>query len=170
RLGDLGVREADDVSEEKRHLQIRVERLDRPPDGVDRLRALGRSVDDLERRDGLDVHDGAWAALQRAQLVEGPVLRHLEEPGGEAGAEREAREALVDPEEDLLSQILRERPVAGEPEDVVEDRLLVRPDDDRERALVTPLCLSQDSQIGLWQRHGRGEYRAESVRGLWAGV
>src|SRR5262245_30020194 len=41
-LGDLRVGEPDDVTEEQRHLEIRVERLDGPPHGVDRLRALGR--------------------------------------------------------------------------------------------------------------------------------
>src|SRR5262249_53266385 len=37
RVGNLGVREPDDVAEQERHLQIDVEPLDRPPDGVDRL-------------------------------------------------------------------------------------------------------------------------------------
>ena len=49
-----------------------------------------------------------------------------------------------------------------EPQHVVEDRLLVRPDDDRERSLVAPLGLAQDSEVGLWERHVRGEYRAVS--------
>src|SRR6476660_7799175 len=49
RLRDLGVREADDVTEEEGHLQVRIERLDRTPDCVDRLGALGRRVDHLER-------------------------------------------------------------------------------------------------------------------------
>ena len=52
--------------------------------------------------------DRARPALARAKLVEHPVLRHLEEPGREPGAEREARQALVDAEEDFLRQILGE--------------------------------------------------------------
>ena len=76
-------------------------------------------------------HDGTRPALARAQLVEHAVLRHLEEPGRELRAEREPREPLEDPEEDLLRQILGERPIADEPEDVVEDGRLVRAQDER---------------------------------------
>jgi hypothetical protein len=54
RVGDLGVREADDVAEQERHLQVDAQVLDRAPDGVDRLDPLERRVDDLERRDVLE--------------------------------------------------------------------------------------------------------------------
>ena len=91
----------------------------------------------------------ARPALARAQLVEHAVLRHLEEPGRELAAERELRQALEDAEEDLLRQVLGERPVADEPEHVVEDRRLVRPDDQREGALVTPLRFAQNPEIRL---------------------
>ena len=153
------VREPDDVAEEKRHLQVGVQPLDRPPDRVDRLRALDGRVDDLERRHVLERDHGARPALDGTQLVEDAVLRHLEEPRRETGAEREPREPLVDAEEDLLRQILGEVPVARQPDDVVVDRLLVRSNDDRERALVASLCLAEDAEIGLWERHMRGEYR-----------
>ena len=62
------------------------------------------------------------------------------------------RQALEDAEEDLLRQILGERPVADEPQDVVVDRHLVRAHDDREGALITTLCLPQDPEVRLWQR------------------
>jgi hypothetical protein len=55
----------------------------------------------------------------------------------------------VHAEEDLLRQVLRERPVADHPQDVVEDRRLVRADDDRERTLVAALRLSQNRRVGL---------------------
>ena len=58
-------------------------------------------------------------------------------------------QALEDAEEDLLRQILGERPVADEPQHVVEDRRLVRPDDEREGALVATLCLPQNPEIRL---------------------
>ena len=90
----------------------------------------------------------------RAQLVEHAVLRHLEEPRRELRAEREARQALEDAEEDLLRQVLGERPVADQPQHVVEDRHLVGAHDDREGALITTLCLPQDAEIRLWQRQG----------------
>jgi len=96
----------------------------------------------------------AGAAAERPQLVENAVLRHLEQPGREPRAQREAREPLEDAEEDFLRQVLRERAIPGESKDVVVDRLLVRSNDDRERALVAALGLAQDSEIGLWQRHG----------------
>ena len=169
RLGDLGVREADDVAQEQRHLEVGVERLDRSPHGVDRLGALGRRVDDLERRRVVDVHDGARTALDRAELVEHAVLRHLEQPRREARPKREARQSLEDPEEDLLRQILGEAAVTGQTQDVVVDRLLVRPNDDRERTLVAPLGLTQNAEIWLWQRHVRGEYRGRFVKASGAG-
>ena len=58
---------------------------------------------------------------------------------------------LEDAEEDLLRQVLGERPVADEAQHVVEDRRLVGPDDDREGALVTPLRFAQDPEIRLRQ-------------------
>ena len=126
--------------------------LDGAPDGVDRLDPLERRVHDLERRDVLEVDDRARPPLERAQLVEHAVLRHLEEPGREAAAQREAREALVDAEEDLLRQILRERAVADEPEHVVEDGQLIGADDEREGTLIASLGLPQDAEIRLGQR------------------
>ena len=49
----------------------------------------------------------------------------------------------------------RERPVAvGQPENVVEDRLLVRSHDDRERPLVTLLGFAEDCLIRLGERQG----------------
>ena len=101
-------------------------------------------------------HDGARTALDRAQLVEHAVLRDLEEPRREARPQREARQALEDTEEDLLRQILGEAAVARQPQDVVVDRLLVRPHDDRECTLVAPLGLTQNAEVWLWQRHVRG--------------
>src|SRR5206468_2108362 len=53
RVRDLRVREADDVAEQQRHLQVDVQAPDRAPDGVDRFQSLERRVDDLERRDVL---------------------------------------------------------------------------------------------------------------------
>jgi uncharacterized protein (DUF1778 family) len=58
---------------------------------------------------------------------------------------------LEDTEEHLLRQILRERPVADESQDVVEDRNLIRAHDQRKRALVAALGLPQDSEVRLWQ-------------------
>ena len=126
---------------------------DRAPDGVDRLDALGRRVDHLERRHVVERHDRLRLALARAQLVEHPVLRHLEEPRREAAAQREARQPLVDAEEDLLGQVLGERAVADHPQHVVEDRRLVRLEDDREGALVAPLRLAKEEMIGLRKWH-----------------
>ena len=152
RVGDLGVREPDDVAQQQRHLQVDAQVLDRAPHGVDRLDALERRIDDLERRNVLEVDHRARPALERPQLVEHAVLRHLEEPGREPAAEREARQALVDAEEDLLGQILGQRAVAHEPKHVVEDRQLVRADDEREGALISSLSLPQDAEIRLGQR------------------
>ena len=153
RLGDLRVREADDVTQEECHLQVGVQPLDGAPDGVDRLRALGGRVHDLERWNVLERNHGAGPALERAQLVEHAVLRHLEEPGREPRAERESRKSLENTQEDLLGEILGEVSVARQPDDVVEDRLLVRAHDDRECTLVAALCFAQDTEIGLWERH-----------------
>ena len=151
RVRDLRVREADDVAEQERHLEIDGEGLDGAPDGVDRLRPLERLVDDLERRDVVQRDDCAWSTLERAQLVEHAVLRDLEEPRREPRAVGESREPLVHPQEDLLRQILGETSVADEAQHVVVDRLLVRPDDEVERPLVTPLGLSEHTVIGLRQ-------------------
>ena len=100
------------------------------------------------------VDDAARPALERAQLVEHPVLRHLEQPRREPRAERESRQALVDAQEDLLRQILGERAVADEPQDVVVDRPLVGPNDDRERSLVAALCFPKDPEVGLLECQG----------------
>ena len=151
RVGDLGVREADDVAEEERHLQVDGERLDGAPDGVDRLGPLERLVDDLERRDVVERDDRARTALERAQLVEHAVLRHLEQPRREPRAVGEPGQPLVDAEEDLLRQVLGEAAVADEAQHVVVDRLLVRPDDEVERPLVTALGLAEHTVIGLRQ-------------------
>ena len=157
RVGDLGVREPDDVAQQQRHLQVDVQlarpraRRRRSPRPARTARRAPRAAAMSSRFD-----DRARPALERAQLVEHAVLRHLEEPGREPAAEREARQALVDAEEDLLRQVLGERAVADEPEDVVEDRRLVRADDEREGPLVTSLGLPQDAEIRLWQRQVGG--------------
>ena len=44
---DLGVRQADDVAEQQRHLEIRIELVDCSPERVDRLQLLDRSVEHL---------------------------------------------------------------------------------------------------------------------------
>ena len=150
------VREPDDVAQQERHLQVDVEPLDRAPDRVDRLEPLERRVDDLERRDVVEIDDRARAALGRAKLVENAVLRHLEQPGRELRAKREARQPLEDAKEDLLRQILGERPVADHAQHVVVDRHLVRADDDRESSLIAPLRLPQYAVIRLGQRQGGG--------------
>ena len=164
RVGDLGVREPDDVAEQQRHLQVDAQLLDRAPDGVDRLDPLERRVDDLERRDVLEVDDRARPALERAQLVQHPVLRHLEEPGREPAAEREVRQPLVDAEEDFLRQILGERAVAHEPKHVVEDGKLIRTDDERESSLISSLGLPQDAEIRLGQRQVGGSIAPRIVK------
>ena len=170
RIGDLGVGETDDVAQEQRHLQVDAQLLDPAPDGVDRLDALERRVDHLERRDVLDVHNRARPALERAQLVEDAVLRHLEEPRREAAAEREARQPLVDAEEDLLRQILREGAVADEPKHVVVDGQLVGADDERKGAFITSLSLPQDAEIRLRQRQVVASIAAENVDLVTAGL
>src|ERR1700730_65098 len=106
---------------------------------LDRLQALDRLIDHLEVRRVLDRDNALRAPLLGAELVEHPVLRHLEEPRSELAAQRETRERLGHPHENLLRQILRERTVADDPVDVVEDRRLVSAQDHLERALVTPL-------------------------------
>ena len=156
RVGDLGVREPDDVAKQERHLQVDAQVLDRTPDGVDRLDPLERRVDDLERRDVLEVDDRTRPPLERAQLVEDAVLRHLEEPGREPAAKREVRQPLVDADEDFLRQILGKRSVAHEPKHVVEDGKLIRTDDERESSLISSLGLPQDAEIRLGQRQVGG--------------
>ena len=166
RLRDLRVREADDVAKQQRHLEVGVQPLDRSPDGVDGLGALGGRVDDLERGNVLELDDCARTALDRAKLVEHPVLRHLEEPGREPRAQREAGSPWKTRRKTSCVRSSAEVAVAGQPDDVVEDGLLVRPDDDREGALVATLGLAQDSEVWLRKRHGRGEYRVGVVRDL----
>ena len=116
-------------------------------------RSNGRSSD-LERRDVVEIDDGPRTALGRPELVEDAVLRRLEEPGRELRAVREAREALEDTEEDLLREVLGERPVADHAQDIVVDRELVGADDNREGAFIASLRLPQDAVIGLGQRQG----------------
>jgi hypothetical protein len=95
-------------------------------------------------------------ALTRTELVEDPVLRHLEEPGRELRAEGELREPLEDAEEDLLCQVLGQRAVAHEPQDIVVDGRLVGTDDEGESPLVTALGLPQNSGIRLLEGHLEG--------------
>jgi arsenite methyltransferase len=102
RIGDLGVRESDDVAKQERHLQVVVEVVDGAPDGVDRLHALKWLVEHLERRQVLKRDRRSRPALVRPQLIEHPVLRHLEKPGREAAAKREVRQPLEDAEENFL--------------------------------------------------------------------
>jgi hypothetical protein len=59
----------------------------------------------------------------------------------------------VDPEEDLLRQVLSEGPVSDQPEDVVEDGLLVAVDDDRESAFVAFLRLAEYFRGRLCECH-----------------
>ena len=168
RVGDLVVREADDVAQEQRHLQVDGQRVDRAPEPVDRLDPLGRLVERLEVRRVVERDRRQRPALLRAQLVEHAVLRHLEEPGRELAAEREPRQPLEDAQEDLLRQILGERLVAvRQAEHVVVDRRLVGAQDDRERTLVAPLGLPEDGQIWLWERQESRSidpFPAESIR------
>src|SRR5919202_1468415 len=53
----------------------------------------------------------ATTARGGAQLVEDAVLRHLEQPRRELRPQREPRQPLEDAEEDLLRQVLGQRPV-----------------------------------------------------------
>src|SRR5260370_35279418 len=94
----------------------------------------------------LDRDDPLRAPLARAQLVEHAVLRHLEEPGRELAAQRESRQRLKDPYEDFLRQVLRERAVAGQAVDILEDRYPVGARDQPECPLVTPRRPAQDGQ------------------------
>jgi hypothetical protein len=150
-VGDLRIREAHDIAEQQRHLEVDVQPLHCAPNRIDRLESLERRVEHLERRDVVDVHDRARPALDGAQLVQHAVLRDLEQPRRELRAEREARQPLEHAQEDLLRQVLGQRPVADESEDVVEDRHLVSAHDDGERALITTLCLPQDAEVRLGQ-------------------
>jgi hypothetical protein len=83
RVGDLRVGEPDDVAEQERHLQVVAQTLDRAPDRVDRLDALERLVEHLERGDVVQRNRRTRPALAGPELVEHAVLRHLEEPGRE---------------------------------------------------------------------------------------
>ena len=80
----------------------------------------------------------------------------------------EARQSLVDAEEDLLRQILRHGAVADEPEHVVEHGQLVRANDERERSLISSLSLPQDAEIRLGQRQVRGSIASETGIGSGA--
>jgi len=122
-----------------------------------RLGPLNRLVEHLELRRIVEVDRVERTPLLRPQLVEHAVLRHLEEPRRELAAEREARQSLEDAHEHFLGQVLGERLVAvRQPQHVVVDRCLVRPQDDRERTLIAPLGLSQNGQVWLWERQGAG--------------
>jgi tRNA A-37 threonylcarbamoyl transferase component Bud32 len=150
RVGDLRVGKPDDVPEEKRHLEVDVHRLDRAPDRIHRLDLLDGRVDNLEQvRRIVEDDREPRSSLDGAQLVEDPVLRHLEEPRSETATQREVRQSLEDAEENLLRQVLGQRAVADQPHDVVEDRLLVRADDQREGPLVAALGLAQYSEVRL---------------------
>jgi hypothetical protein len=110
---DLGVREADDVAEQERHLEIDGEGLDGAPDGVDRLRPLERLVDDLERRDVVQ-RDDARGRRSSARSSSSTRFFVTWKSRREPRAVGESREPLVRPQEDLLRQILGETAVADE--------------------------------------------------------
>jgi hypothetical protein len=154
RVGDLVVGQPDDVAQQQRHLEVRVEFLHRPPDRIDRLGLLTGLLDGGESRQVLKRAGRLGAPLAGAQLVEHAVLGHLEKPACELAAKREARQRVVDAHEDLLGEVLGERVVAGEPEDVVVHRRLVAAHQQREGALVTALGLAENGRVGLrdWQR------------------
>ena len=126
---------------------------DGAPDRVDHLDALRRCVDDLERGDVVE-RVRVRPALAGAQFVEHPVLRHLEEPGREAAAQGEAREAVVDPQEDVLREVLGQHAIADDAQDVVEDRRLVGRHERCERARVALLRSPKSRELGLRQWHG----------------
>src|SRR5262249_34265236 len=151
RVGDLGVREPDDIAQEQRHLEVDAERLDGAPDRVDRLCALERLVDHLERWNVVERDHRAGATLERAQRREHAGLGQLEQAGREPGTKREPRQAMEDAEEDLLRQVLGQGAVADEAQDVVEDGLLVGADDQGERALVAALGFAKDPWIRLYE-------------------
>jgi len=118
-----------------------------------------RVLDELratERRPRAVVDLDDIPPLERPQLVEDAVLRHLEEPGREPAPERKVRQPLIDADEDFLRQILCERSVTDEPKHVVEDRKLIRTDDERESSLISSLGLPQDAEIRLGQRQVGG--------------
>ena len=62
-------------------------------------------------------------------------------------------QSLVDAQEDLLGEILGQRPVADHAQHVVVDRCLVGGEDQPEGVLVPALCLAQDFEIGLRKWH-----------------
>ena len=128
--------------------------LDGAPYSVDRLEPLERSVEHFECRHVVEVDGRARPAFDCTELVEHAVLRHLEEPRRELRPQREAWQSLVHAQEDLLREVLREGPVAHQPENVVEHRHLICAHDDREGAFITPLRLPQDAKIRLGQRQG----------------
>ena len=112
----------------------------------------------LERGRVVESDEVARPALGAPELVEDAVLRDLEEPRREARAQREAPQPLEDAQEDVLGEVLGEGALADHPQHVVEDRALVGPDDERERALVPCLRLPKYPWIRLCQRHDRDEY------------
>ncbi len=62
-------------------------------------------------------------------------------------------ETVVDAQEDVLRQVLGEGPIADHPQDVVEDRRLVRDDERREGTRVTTLRLAEDRELRLGKWH-----------------
>jgi len=105
--------------------------------------ALRRRIDDVDRGRVLERDGEVRLPLARAELVEHPVLRDLEEPRREEATQREARQPLEDAQEDVLRQVLRQSAVADGAQHVVVDRHLVHPHDHGVRALVPSLRLAQ---------------------------
>jgi hypothetical protein len=154
RLGDLGVGEPHDVAQQQRHLEVGVQGRDGAEDGVHLLEPDLRVVGREGVRHGIDVERRLAPPLAGPQLVEHPVLGHLEQPGGEAAPHVEPGKALIDAQEDLLAQVLGQGPVAADDaQDVVEDRPLVLPHDRRECRLVAPLRSRQQGHVRLGDRH-----------------
>ena len=114
RVGDLVVREADDVAQEQRHLQVGVQVLDRAPERVDRLRPLGRLVERLERRHVVERRRGDCGRRSRARSSSSTrFFVTWKSQVVNLQRSENSRQALEDPEEDLLRQVLGERPVAA---------------------------------------------------------
>ena len=106
-------------------------------------------VDDLERRDVLEFTTDRGRRSRARSSSRTRFFATWKSHVVNSAAEREARQPLVDAEEDLLGQVLGERTVAHQPQHVVVDGQLVRADDEREGALITPLGLAEDAEIGL---------------------
>src|SRR5215472_17595740 len=87
--------------------------------------------------------------ITRPDLIQHPVLRHLEQPRRELAPERERRQCLKDTQKDLLRNVLRQGSISEQPEHVVEDACLLRSNEDGERSLVTTLRPAHDLAIRL---------------------